>query len=510
MRAGNAWQWMAIGVASGVIMVALAACRSGSNGPDGGSGGRGGNGGGSAVVAGSDTTPSGLREALVDVRVNDPATGDMHTVGSGVVDSATGLVVTTVGNLEAAQMIRVKLFDGAQRRAWLRLVDPVSLIAVLELEGEHPAGLVPIDAYPEDAGVTYRAVPLDREQWQASVPSASIEVRTLAAEADADWPWYRTLAADEAVPVSALIVDDRNRLAGMVTDVYDGPEGVEVGCVPGPAIAELVRHAAERGRWTDSSLEDGDLRWIELWGFDVDGTFDDTNMWGIDAVRAAVYADRPAVLEALGNAGAAIDQPDAYGATPLMLAVVADQPATVTVLLAAGANPNRADIDGATAMSVAVMYGSADVLERLIEHDGDVNAVAAGMPLIGLAADRGDHDIADALLRRGADVNARAEGDGATPLMIAASADNEPLVELLLARGANVHTEDAFGATALHYAAMFGTHQIGRLLLDAGARATAQCDEGLQPIDYARERPDADLWIEVFKRSDAAHPMLPF
>lgn len=58
---------------------------------------------------------------------------------------------------------------------------------------------------------------------------------------------------------------------------------------------------------------------------------------------------------------------------------------------------------------------------------------------------------------------------GLTPLMIAASRDDGPLIELLLARGANPDITASNGATALAFAAWNSSHNATKILLAKGA-----------------------------------------
>ena len=80
-------------------------------------------------------------------------------------------------------------------------------------------------------------------------------------------------------------------------------------------------------------------------------------------------------------------------------------------------------------------------------------------------------DLADvtALLNASAKVNCR-DSEGFTPLLIAAGLGRAPLVELLLAAGADVFVvEPRMGATALHKAAQSGSISVIQLLLKYGS-----------------------------------------
>ena len=85
------------------------------------------------------------------------------------------------------------------------------------------------------------------------------------------------------------------------------------------------------------------------------------------------------------------------------------------------------------------------------------------------------------LLKHGADIDAL--GDGRTALLAAVGALDEPMVELLLAEGADPNIGDGRGETPLSFAALNprGSLDIVRMLLRAGADPTYEYPPG-QPL----------------------------
>ena len=105
-----------------------------------------------------------------------------------------------------------------------------------------------------------------------------------------------------------------------------------------------------------------------------------------------------------------------------------------------------------------------------------------------------DVACARALLDAGADPNAVARnGTDLRPINSAAASDARAVVELLLARGADVHAAQQGGYTALHSAAANGDAELVRALLAAGARADERATDGRSPADFARERGHPDV-----------------
>ena len=82
------------------------------------------------------------------------------------------------------------------------------------------------------------------------------------------------------------------------------------------------------------------------------------------------------------------------------------------------------------------------------------------------------------LITKGALINAKPFEEGWTPLHYAAREGQAQVVEVLIARGAEIDARDNQGMTPLHWAAERGQHELAGLLIDAGANMTARDSEG--------------------------------
>jgi ankyrin repeat protein len=116
--------------------------------------------------------------------------------------------------------------------------------------------------------------------------------------------------------------------------------------------------------------------------------------------------------------------------------------ARLSLLVIADANQVRAySPDGWTPLHLACYFGQAQAAGLLLARGADRNAVSTNptqnTPLHAAIAGAQDHEIIERLLAQGADVNA-VDGDGVTPLHLAASRGDVALIDLLLARGAEV------------------------------------------------------------------------
>jgi cytohesin len=189
-----------------------------------------------------------------------------------------------------------------------------------------------------------------------------------------------------------------------------------------------------------------------------------TNMFGSSAIHAAHYSGHPGIVNLLFARGRTLD---VFLAAELGMANelqmrLAREPSLATLFSGAGA----------TALHGACYWGSVAAARVLLDAGADVNAITR-----------------DSFLR-------------IAPIGCAVATPNVPnpsddeatvmgLVELLLARGANVNAQRRDGMTALHAAAYRGHLQVIEALLKAGAdpsiraHADSGAHAGESPLDTA-------------------------
>ena len=81
--------------------------------------------------------------------------------------------------------------------------------------------------------------------------------------------------------------------------------------------------------------------------------------------------------------------------------------------------------------------------------DAKVGGFIRGWTPLHFAARDGYKEIVELLIAKGADVNAKDNDGGTTPLHHAASYGRNEVVELLIAKGADVNAKDNYGGTPL-------------------------------------------------------------
>jgi TonB family protein len=106
------------------------------------------------------------------------------------------------------------------------------------------------------------------------------------------------------------------------------------------------------------------------------------------------------------------------------------------------------------------------------------------MPLHEAAAN-GHKDVVELLLAKGADVNAKDRNASATPLFWGVWSGNKDVVVLLLANNANANAKNENGWTPLHKAAQCGRKDMAELLLVKGADVNTKDNKGETPLHQA-------------------------
>ena len=221
---------------------------------------------------------------------------------------------------------------------------------------------------------------------------------------------------------------------------------------------------------------------------------------------ALMYAARdgaPDAARALAKGGADLNVVDPEGTTALVRAIINSHYDTAAVILEEGANPNITDGSG-----MAALYAAVDMSSL-----GEIY----GMPPRRVTDKRSALDLIEMLLAKGADVNAKLKratlmrnhtpgegtlGDGATALMRAAKNGDYRAMEILLRHGADVSVKQRQGATALLFACGFGRGQsafaedVGtetdlfkavQLLVEKGADVKVTNDQGGTVMHFAAQ-----------------------
>jgi ankyrin repeat protein len=219
---------------------------------------------------------------------------------------------------------------------------------------------------------------------------------------------------------------------------------------------------------------------------------------------AAVKGDAKKITEILAADPTQLNAKDKLGNTPLHWAAFHGQLAAVKVLIDAGADVKAKNNYGAFMpgeLGGALGQGATthqDPVWLLQSHGVDTRDMQNGYTPLDLALFASRHkEIVDLLLAKGADVNAQASS-GATPLFWAVVRDQKDDVLTLLSHGANVNLADAYGDTILDCALRAQFSALIPILVDHGADVNAKAQDLKRPIDYATEMDDTK-WVKYLK-----------
>jgi ankyrin repeat protein len=169
---------------------------------------------------------------------------------------------------------------------------------------------------------------------------------------------------------------------------------------------------------------------------------------------------------------------------PLFDAVAKGDTASIERLLASGAAVDARAPDQSTPLINAALDGQVEAAKLLIAKGADVMARnSGGFTALHAAAYTGNAPVTILLLDSGADRHDAKNKAGAAPFFVAAEMNHPEVVELLIAKGADVNQLESHGYSALTRAFWKGHKDMVRLLKRHGL--TCQQDK-LTAGEYAQ------------------------
>ncbi len=259
-----------------------------------------------------------------------------------------------------------------------------------------------------------------------------------------------------------------------------------VAAVGGRGILPPLVDAAKHANWES-------VRVLLSEGADVNAATAD----GTTALHWATYWDDVEAVRLLIAEGADPAAATDLGGTPLWNASLNGSAEITGILLVGGADPNAALLLGETVVMTAARSGATSVVEQLLAAGADPNVGAArGQTALMWATAQGHSAVVEVLLAYDADVHARTDvwselhktdpqqashadyqvwiqQGGNSPLMFAARAGDRASVELMIAAGADVNVESAYGISATTLAAHSNQGDVVETLLGSGADPNA-------------------------------------
>lgn len=184
----------------------------------------------------------------------------------------------------------------------------------------------------------------------------------------------------------------------------------------------------------------------------------DTEVDGAPVVRLAIYHGHPRVAQALADLGARLD---------VFTAAAMNKADRLAILLRESRDgANGWSADGYTALALAAHFGALHSARLLLAVGADPNARsrnALDNTALHAAVAGRRPALVELLLDAGADVNAR-DGEGFTPLNLAANDGDVAITRRLLARGADPAIANADGRTPEQTAAASGRREVAEAI----------------------------------------------
>jgi len=194
----------------------------------------------------------------------------------------------------------------------------------------------------------------------------------------------------------------------------------------------------------------------------------------------------------------------------LLKAAMFDDMEAVKAFIESGADINQTNDYGQTALILACNYDYEDLAEYLIAQGADPNVQGQDGGSALMAAASNSAKLVELLLARGADVSARmTNGSGVmTQFTVGVITERVPLElgETLLAHGAEVDEAMTGGATdgytPLMMAARNNQEPLVRFLIEHGADVNAVAGDGATPLSLAEEEGHENI-VEILKANGA-------
>lgn len=153
------------------------------------------------------------------------------------------------------------------------------------------------------------------------------------------------------------------------------------------------------------------------------------------------------------------------------------------------------------------MRGHYPAAKLLLEEGADTeHRISDGKTVLSLAAYQGMEDVVELLLLKKADISTQ-DAEGMTPLHGMAKNRCPRVMAILMSHGTPLEIRNFRGWTALDCAARQGFLDVAKLLLEAGADAAAEADDGKSPLTVSIEQVEAsdEGTVRILQAAQSAH-----
>lgn len=209
-------------------------------------------------------------------------------------------------------------------------------------------------------------------------------------------------------------------------------------------------------------------------------------------LHRAAEAGHLKIVKYLIKEGAEVNAWNNAHQNPLLYAAYKGHSEIVNYLLENGAEYRERDIYGRNVLHYPSREGHPKVVEILVKKGLDISQEdRGGVTPLRFAVERGHTEIIDVFIAlKAIDVN----GDqGRRSLHLAAANGHKNIVELLIAKGASIHTKDDESGTLLHNAAIGGLPELSQRLIKEGVKIDDRDNRGKTALHYAVREGHQDM-----------------
>lgn len=245
----------------------------------------------------------------------------------------------------------------------------------------------------------------------------------------------------------------------------------------------------------------------------------DVNAWNNahqNPLLYAAYSGHSEIVSLLLEKGAKFNEQDIYGRNVLHYPAREGHPKVVEILVKKGLDINQEDRGGVTPLRFAIERGHAAIIETFINLKALDPESDSGRKSLHFAAANGHKDIVDLLLDKGANIHTL-DDEGGTLLHNASIGGLLELSQRLIKEGIDINSRDNRGKTPLHYAVREGHLKIVKSLIENKAELNIKGKDKRTPLHIAEDwgrKEILDLLVEKgaakVPRPEPKNPDLPW
>ncbi len=208
-----------------------------------------------------------------------------------------------------------------------------------------------------------------------------------------------------------------------------------------------------------------------------------------NSLHVAINSGDIEALATLASEKSLLHEIDTAGLTPLALAISLDNNAAARLLLQAGADPEQKDTAGNSALHLAAQRNNREILQLLLTDCNNLDPINQhGKTPLHVAIEAMNPQMAGMLINTGASLNRKdANGNNLIHMICRFNTPQyEKILEAMLKHIADVNQRNHDSMTPLHIAAVNGSANMLKLLIQAGAKIDTRLADGSSALFFCQ------------------------